>query len=125
MSPLLLNNICPFKKYKSEYIDRAPSTCPIKKKIPKAMDDTTTKCSSNLGENESSKNNKKFKIFRLYECEDVFPKNTLESDTEILHMKANKRILKKFSFTVISEKNKFGLQPSRSILQLLKEKSSE
>jgi len=138
MSPLSLNNLCEINNKMINVINQTPLTCPIKKSPIKKIwviimngNENTTKCSSVLYNDELITNpqndHKKLKALRSFECEDVFPKNTLENDHDILLLKAKKNFTekcKKFSTFTIIEKG-ISSQQGRTILQLLRERSSD
>ncbi len=129
MSPLALSNISALKQKNNanDCIIQTPVTCPNKKLFVIEKEDTTTKCSSILWDNEILKQDKNKKFFkRAYECEDVYPVKTLEDDHDVLLIKAKKRFSlfeKKFkSFTIIKDDKDTSLQ-GRTILQILRQKS--
>lgn len=128
MSPLALSSKTE-KNHKDICIASTPQTCPINKNKIIEKWENTTKCSSSLNENEDIKElfilpqNLKYPSKRSYEFEDAFPVNTIENDQDVLLIKAKKRFSfnKKNTFTIFKDDQE---SHSRTILQILREKSS-
>ena len=132
MSPLALSIISENQiNKKIVFIGSTPMTCPPKKIVPTTkIEDMATNCSSIPQENKdndilnmatSIKTSRK-----AYECEDVFPKNTIEEDHDVQLIRAKKR----FTINQYHKNSPFALfkdekdeQKRRSILQILKKKS--
>jgi len=130
MSPLALSNLSENKKNLKLVINNTPMSCPVIKNCMHIEDDTT-KCSSILQEYDLINTVKESKVTkkRLYECEDVFPKNTIDDDHDIQLIRAKKRFSMMYKkcdcpFTIIKDKeDKESSQQGRTILGILKKKS--
>jgi len=126
MSPLALCQSASDNVIKTKVINDTPITCPIKKIFGDNMEnENTTNCTSILQEQEFLILVKDWKTGKKtsYECEEVYPKNTLEDSHDIVLLKAKKR------FTIQKNYCEFAIfknttQPNKTILKVLQDKSS-
>ena len=102
-------------------------TCPPKKiSSSTKIEDMVTNCSSIPQENKDNDIINIKTCRKAHECEDVFPKNTIEEDHDVQLIRAKKR----FTINQYHKNSPFALfkdekeeQKGKSILQILKKKS--